>query len=332
MINTKNHQSGYTLIELLLYITILGSLLAGISMYFVSSTSARVKSQTIAEVDRQGELAMETILQTIRGADSITSPTAGTTGSTLTLAVPSGLLSPTVFSHDGSGSGGGDAIMGLDQDGGTPGDADGNMISATKVVATASGTVSELHAFVGTAAPSGSNKAQMAIYSGASPTTLLANSTSKLISSLSWNTFTISPVSVTQGETYWIAYNAFYYSDFTNNVQLRSGSADQSRIMVQTYNSWPASWVGTSQSIELSVYATVVGGGSSGVMQIKEGLANNVPLTNSKVEISNLTFKNLTRSGTPGVVQVSFTIYRVNPNNRSEYDYQKTFTGTAALR
>jgi hypothetical protein len=29
---------------------------------------------------------------------------------------------------------------------------------------------------------------------------------------------------------------------------------------------------------------------------------------------------------------VSFTISRINPANRNEYDYQKTFIGTAALR
>src|SRR5688572_14415952 len=122
MMKHRNHQAGYTLIELLLYITILGSLLGGISMYFVSSTTARVKSQTIAEVDRQGALAMETILQTIRNADSITSPTAGNTGTSLTLAVPTGALSPTIFSHDGSGSGSSTFNLGLDQDGGIAGE------------------------------------------------------------------------------------------------------------------------------------------------------------------------------------------------------------------
>jgi hypothetical protein len=67
-------------------------------------------------------------------------------------------------------------------------------------------------------------------------------------------------------------------------------------------------------------------------MQIKEGTGATVPLTNSKVTVSGLSFKNLTRSGTPGIVQVSFTISRVNTAGRNHYDYQKTFTSSAALR
>src|SRR5690606_11193106 len=90
-------QKGYTLIELLLYMSILGSLLLGISLYFVTSTTARVKNQTVVEVDRQGALIMDYITQTIRGADSITLPGAGASSGSLTLAVPDNGLSPTVF-------------------------------------------------------------------------------------------------------------------------------------------------------------------------------------------------------------------------------------------
>ena len=166
----RRSQKGYTLIELILYITVLGSLLMGISLFFVTATSARVKNQTIAEVDRQGTTALEYVTQTIRNASSITSPAAGGTGSSLTLVVPTSSLSPTIFSV------------------------------------------------------------------------------------------------------------------------------------------------------------------SSGVLQVQEGASAAVGLTNSKVTISSLTFKNLSRSGTPGVVQVSFIVTRVNAGNRNEYDYQKTFTATAALR
>ena len=164
------HQKGYTLIELLLYITILGSLLFGVSTFFITSTSARVKNESIAEVDRQGALAMDYITQTIRNASSITSPAAGASGSSLTLVVPTSALSPTVFSL------------------------------------------------------------------------------------------------------------------------------------------------------------------SSSALQVQEGASAAVRLTNTKVQISSLTFKNLSRSGTSGIVQVSFVVTRVNANNRNEYDYQKTFTASAALR
>ena len=62
---------------------------------------------------------------------------------------------------------------------------------------------------------------------------------------------------------------------------------------------------------------------SGTVLQVKEGAAAVVPLTGSKVQISGLTFKNLSRSGTTGIVQVSFTVQRVNTGGRNEYDYQK---------
>jgi hypothetical protein len=66
-------------------------------------------------------------------------------------------------------------------------------------------------------------------------------------------------------------------------------------------------------------------------LQVKEGTGANVALTSSDVQISNLTFKNLTRSGTSGIVQVSFTVTRVNSGGRNELDYQKTFTSSAEI-
>ena len=67
-------------------------------------------------------------------------------------------------------------------------------------------------------------------------------------------------------------------------------------------------------------------------LQVKEGTGSAVALTNSKVQISSLTFKNLAKSGTKGIVQISFTISRVNTNGRNPYTYQKIFTASAALR
>jgi type II secretory pathway pseudopilin PulG len=162
-------QDGYTLIELLLYVVLIGMLLSSVTYFFGLSVDARVKSQSIAEVNDQGVAAMDYITQTIRNASSITSPTAAGTGASLTLAVPTGSLSPTVFDLSGS------------------------------------------------------------------------------------------------------------------------------------------------------------------TLQVKEGASAAIALTSNDVQISNLTFKNLTRSGTNGVVQVSFTVSRTNPNNRNAYDYQKTFTGTAEV-
>jgi type II secretory pathway pseudopilin PulG len=327
-------QSGYTLIELLLYVIILGSLLATASLYFATSTESRVKNQSINEVNQQGTLAMERITQTIRNADSITSPVTGATDDSLTLVVPTGAQSPTIFDLGGpGGGGGGPAILGYDQDGGTTSELNANTITATKFVASFSGTVTALHARVGPVGVSPNDRAQMAVYSGVTPTTLLANSVTKILTANSWNTFTITSFAITSGETYWLSYNTNALSSTDNNLRYHTGTTSQSRTVGQAYGSWPASWSGFTQNLEFSMYADVTTAATSGtILQVKEGAPAAVYLTNDKVEISDLTFKNLTRSGTPGVVQVSFTVSRTNPSNRNEYDYQKTFTSSAALR
>jgi len=167
--HTSTHQHGFTLIELLLYVAIIGTLLTAITAFFGIITDARVKNQSITEVDQQGAFIMNTITQTIRNANSITTPAAAGTGATLTLVVPTGGLSPTTFNLSGT------------------------------------------------------------------------------------------------------------------------------------------------------------------TLQITEGAGAAVALSNNDVQASNLSFKNLTRSGTPGIVQVSFTLAHTNPSGRNEYDYTKTFTSSAEV-
>jgi len=72
--------------------------------------------------------------------------------------------------------------------------------------------------------------------------------------------------------------------------------------------------------------------GDYGALQITEGAGAATAITNDKVEVNGLTFKNLSRAGTPGVIQISFTISRSSTSSKEEYSYQKTFTSTAALR
>lgn len=71
---------------------------------------------------------------------------------------------------------------------------------------------------------------------------------------------------------------------------------------------------------------------SAGVIRIKEGAGSPVVLNNSRVTASNLTFSNLSRSGTLGTIRVQFTLTHINPENRQEYNYGKTFYGSASLR
>jgi prepilin-type N-terminal cleavage/methylation domain-containing protein len=169
--NRSMGQRGYTLIELLLYVAMIGILLSAVTAFFGMAADARIKSQSINEVNQQGTFAMDYMVQTIRNATSITAPATGTSSTNgLTVVVPTGSLSPTVFSL------------------------------------------------------------------------------------------------------------------------------------------------------------------SSGVLQVKEGAGALVPLTSNDVQVTSLTVTNLTRSGTSGILQIAFTIARVNTSGRNEYDYQKTFTTSVAVR
>lgn len=93
-----------------------------------------------------------------------------------------------------------------------------------------------------------------------------------------------------------------------------------------------------SSGASLSLQQTVVANNptvfdlSSGALRITEGASAAVTITSSRVTASSLTFRNLTRSGTPGVVQVQFTLTYVNNSNRNEYSYAKTFISSASLR
>ena len=60
--------------------------------------SGRVKSQTIADVNWQGEQVMRLVTQTVRNARTIDLPAIGSTGTTLSLTTLNPLQSPTVFS------------------------------------------------------------------------------------------------------------------------------------------------------------------------------------------------------------------------------------------
>ncbi|MCX6795325.1 MAG: prepilin-type N-terminal cleavage/methylation domain-containing protein [Candidatus Falkowbacteria bacterium] len=71
---------------------------------------------------------------------------------------------------------------------------------------------------------------------------------------------------------------------------------------------------------------------SGGVVRIKEGTGAVIPLTNSDVTVTGLTFYNLSRASTPGIIKISFTISSLNPANRNEYSFSKFFTGAAAVR
>lgn len=65
---------------------------------------------------------------------------------------------------------------------------------------------------------------------------------------------------------------------------------------------------------------------------ITEGVNTALALTNNKVKITNLTFTNLTRTGTKGVIQIRFKIQNTAQQTLPEQQYGIDFYGTATLR
>lgn len=96
MFSRASHK-GFTLIELMLYVSVASILLLAASVLLSVMLAARIKGAVIAEVEQEGTYVAQIIAQTARNSTSITSPSAGATGSSLTLVVPTGALSPTVF-------------------------------------------------------------------------------------------------------------------------------------------------------------------------------------------------------------------------------------------
>ena len=71
---------------------------------------------------------------------------------------------------------------------------------------------------------------------------------------------------------------------------------------------------------------------SDGVLYITEGAGDPIALSNNKVKVTNLTFTNLSRNSTPGVIRFRFTLQNITEAIRPEEQYSVDFYGTAAIR
>lgn len=88
---------GFTLIELMLSISITGILALGISDFYITTVSSKVKTQNIAAIERQGASALQYIAQIARNAESITLPATASTGASATFDVVDAAKDPTVI-------------------------------------------------------------------------------------------------------------------------------------------------------------------------------------------------------------------------------------------
>lgn len=89
--------TGFSFIELLVYIAISSMLFVIIISLYFALAQARLRQQSIAEVETQGLTAMNLLLQTIRNTHSINSPVLGTSAASLTLNPYATTTKPTVF-------------------------------------------------------------------------------------------------------------------------------------------------------------------------------------------------------------------------------------------
>ena len=72
---------------------------------------------------------------------------------------------------------------------------------------------------------------------------------------------------------------------------------------------------------------------SNGVLRVREGRAGvPVPLTVPRVRVARFLVTNVAPAGSSAVLRFELTLTAVNPSGRNEYDYGRTFLGTAALR
>lgn len=93
----KKTYAGFTLVELLLYISIASVMLLAISAFLSVLLESRIKNQTVAEVEQQGLQVMQRITHVARNASGINTPTQGASATSLSLATYTGVTNPTVF-------------------------------------------------------------------------------------------------------------------------------------------------------------------------------------------------------------------------------------------
>lgn len=107
-------QSGFTLVELLLYVGITSLLLLATSFFLSMLLESRIKNQTIAEVEQQGLAVMQAITQATRNADALNSPSLGASAVSLSINTYTAGVNPTVFDLSGGAirisEGGGSAV------------------------------------------------------------------------------------------------------------------------------------------------------------------------------------------------------------------------------
>lgn len=83
----KTISKGFTLIELLVYIGLSSVLIALMSQIFLATLGVRIESQSTTNVQQDARFILSRIAYDVRRASTMTAPSSGQTGSTLTLVI-----------------------------------------------------------------------------------------------------------------------------------------------------------------------------------------------------------------------------------------------------
>lgn len=89
---------------------------------------------------------------------------------------------------------------------------------------------------------------------------------------------------------------------------------------------------GTTLSLNVTGANPTVFSQTGDQLFVSESGGASVALTSSRVKATNLSFHNVSRTGTSGSIKIVFTLTHVNNTGRNEYNYSKTFYGSASLR
>lgn len=104
MIPLLRRRPGFTLIETMMFLGILGMMGVVLTSVFVSTQEARARQQGIALVEQRGGQLMFILTRRIRRAETVLWPASGYTGSILALQMAQSTEFPTIVARTSSGN------------------------------------------------------------------------------------------------------------------------------------------------------------------------------------------------------------------------------------
>lgn len=88
---------GFTLIELMLYVSIIGGVILVVSLFLSVIQRQGIRNQVVSEVELQSIESLQVMTQIIRNASAIVSPATGASSASASVTMLNDFLSPTIF-------------------------------------------------------------------------------------------------------------------------------------------------------------------------------------------------------------------------------------------